>query len=80
MSKSKREGGLGFKDPSHFNVVLQANQVRKLLNRPANLTYRVLKGRYFPDGFLLSTQPNLVASYGWKSLLARRDLLKKVSE
>ncbi|CAN0858433.1 hypothetical protein LINGRAHAP2_LOCUS7242 [Linum grandiflorum] len=47
----------------------------RLLWAPTSLVALVLKGRYFPNGTLLSAKKGLSPSWGWSSILHGRDLL-----
>lgn len=60
MGKTKREGGLGFRNLHLFN---QAKQVWKLLQRPKSLIFRLLKGRYFRHGNILNATRGSQPSY-----------------
>lgn len=77
LTKSKRQGGLGFIDFSAFNDALLAKQVWRLLCNPDDLWARQLRGMYFPDGKLMEARKGARASWGWSSLLIGRDLLAK---
>ncbi|XP_010513002.1 PREDICTED: uncharacterized protein LOC104788940 [Camelina sativa] len=73
---SKNEGGLGFRDFHLFNQALLANQAWKILQRPDNLIYRLLKARYFRDTSFFSASWGTKPSYSWNSLRFGRELLK----
>ena len=49
LMKSKKEGGMGFRDLQLFNKVLLACQGLRLLHQPSPLLCRVLKAKYFPN-------------------------------
>jgi len=70
------DGGLGFRTLEEFNLALLAKQLWRLLRFPDSLLSRVLKGRYFrycsPLEITVSNRP----SYGWRSMLAAKDVLK----
>ena len=70
LSKSKKEGGMGFRDIRCFNLAMLAKQGWRLLQDTESLLYRCFKARYFPrSNFLEATDvPN--SSYVWKSLMA----------
>jgi len=76
MSRSKKNGGLGFRDLHKFNQALLANQVWKLIQRPQSLLFRLLKARYFRDGSILNATKGTQPSYGWNSLRFGRELLQ----
>ena len=77
MCTSKREGGLGFRQPEAFNQALLAKQAWRLLTVPNSLVARVLKARYFKDCSILSATCPANASFMFRSLLHRRDLLRE---
>jgi len=70
------DGGLGFRTLEEFNLALLAKQLWRLLRFVDSLFSRVLKGRYFrycsPLEITVSNRP----SYGWRSMLAAKDVLK----
>ncbi|CAA7037370.1 unnamed protein product [Microthlaspi erraticum] len=74
---SKDEGGLGFRDMQNFNLALLAKQLWRLLRYPSSLLARVLKGRYFRYTSPLETAKANAPSYGWRSIIAAKDLLQK---
>lgn len=76
MSSPKKEGGLGFRDLHQFNQALLANQVWKIMHRPNNLLFRLLKSRYFRSTNILSTLKGYQPSYRWNSLRFGCELLK----
>ena len=76
MTKSFREGGLGFRDIQTFNSALLAKISWRLLNNPSFLLAKVLLGKYCTSSnFLDCIVPNS-ASHGWCSICFGRDLLK----
>lgn len=76
MSSPKKEGGLGFRDLHQFNQALLANQVWKIMHRPNNLLFRLLKSRYFRSTNILSAPKGYQPSYGWNYLRFGCELLK----
>lgn len=49
-------GGMGFCDLISFNRALLAKQCWRLLQDPSSLLYAILKGKYFPNGSLLTAE------------------------
>jgi hypothetical protein len=77
MCKSKKNGGLGFRDFESFNHAFLAKQGWRLLTEPASLCARVLKARYYRENDFLSASCPKRASYTWRSIIKGRELLKE---
>ena len=77
LTKSKKEGGLGFRDLWHFNLAMLAKQGWRLLQKDGSLIYRCFKAKYFPmDNFLEASDiPN--SSFVWKSLMEAQPIMRK---
>lgn len=75
LTKSKKLGGLGFKDFSSFNDALLAKHTWRLLNNPEDLWAKKMRGLHFPNGNTMIAKKGSRASWGWSSLLIGRDLL-----
>jgi hypothetical protein len=56
-TRSKKLGGLGFKDLHVFNTAMLARQVWRIVTHPDTLCAQVLKAKYFPDGTILDAKP-----------------------
>ena len=47
LTRSKKEGGMGFRDLRAFDLAMLAKQGWRLLNDDSSLVYQCLKARYF---------------------------------
>lgn len=72
MTKSKADGGLGFRE---LNALL-TNRVAQVLKELNALWVRVLKGLYFPAKDFLHATRGSRASWGWSNLLTGRDTIR----
>jgi hypothetical protein len=79
LTKSKKEGGLGFRDLYGFNLAMLAKQAWRMLTNPESLCARVLKAKYFPNCSILEAPLGSGISYTWRSILKGVSLLKEVS-
>ncbi|CAA7014099.1 unnamed protein product [Microthlaspi erraticum] len=77
LTKSKRDGGLGFRDVQTFNDALLAKLSWRILMNPNCLLARVLTGKYFRQENFLETKGKASASHGWHIIMIGRDLLLK---
>lgn len=71
------KGGLGFRDLKLFNLALLTKQMWRLIHFPSSLLARILKGRYYRNSSPLEVEKSNAPSFGWSSILAAKDLLKK---
>ncbi|CAA7045232.1 unnamed protein product [Microthlaspi erraticum] len=74
---SKKEGGLGFRDIERFNLALLGKQAWRMLQHPNCLMARVMRGRYFRDGNILTATATKKNSFAWRSILQVRDLMRR---
>lgn len=77
MCRSKEEGGLGFRNMSHFNISLLAKQGWRIITNQNSLVTRVLKAKYFPNDHFLNSSLKNLSSYTWKSIWAAKAVLAK---
>jgi hypothetical protein len=77
LTKSKGEGGLGFRDLQCFNDALLAKQSWRILTKPQCLLARTLLGKYCHSTPFLDCKPPATISHGWRSICIGRDLLKR---
>ena len=77
MTKSKIEGGMGFRDLALHNDSLLAKQVWRLLQDQSSLFCKVFKPRFFPNCTIMEAVESSCGSYAWKSILHGRDVIKR---
>jgi hypothetical protein len=77
MTKSKKEGGLGFRELYGINLAMLARQAWRLLTNPESLCARVLKAKYFPNSSILDATAMPGISYTWRSILKGVELVKE---
>ncbi|XP_020999491.2 uncharacterized protein LOC107489275 [Arachis duranensis] len=77
MTKSKLNGGLGFKDFESQNIALLAKQAWRLVKEEGAIWARILKGIYYPNCSFWEAGRGGNASWIWRSMLEGRDFLKR---
>jgi hypothetical protein len=77
MTRSKAQGGMGFRDMRLFNQALLARQAWRLIMFPNSLCARVLKARYYPRGNIIDTVFTGNPSSSWSAISYGLELLKK---
>ena len=77
LTKSKLEGGMGFRDLALFNDSLLAKQAWRLLKNQDSLFYKVFKAWFFPKCTIMEAKNSRRGggSYAWSSILHGRDVL-----
>ncbi|KAJ1416724.1 Ribonuclease H-like superfamily [Sesbania bispinosa] len=77
LTKSKKDGGLGFKEFSTMNLAHLAKQAWRIINNPEALWVRILKSIYFPNNSFLQVKKKYGGSWIWSSLMEGRDFAKR---
>lgn len=77
LRSSKSDGSLGLRDLHNFNIALFAKQGWRLISQPNSLWAQVMKSIYYPSRSFLHAKNRKWGSWGWRSLIKGRDLLKK---
>ncbi|CAN0914650.1 Uncharacterized mitochondrial protein AtMg00310 [Linum grandiflorum] len=73
----KEEGDLGFRDFQTFNQALLARQSWQIFQNSSSILFLLYQGKYFHSSSFLSAELGNRPSWGWRSVLAGRDLLLK---
>jgi hypothetical protein len=77
LTRSKGDGGMGFRDMALFNQAMLAKQGWRLMMHPDSLCAKVLKGKYFPNGDFVSATRKKKSSETWRAILYGREALLK---
>lgn len=77
LTRSKKKGGLGFKDLHLFNKAMLAHQAWRLLTCPDTLCAKVFKAKYYPNSSLLHCRIRGRISYTWSSIVSGIKLLRE---
>lgn len=77
LTKSKAEGGLGFRDIQSFNDALLAKVSWRILTKPDCLLARILLGKYCHQTTFLDCKPPTSTSHGWRGICVGKELLKR---
>ncbi|KAL4362884.1 hypothetical protein GQ457_04G002440 [Hibiscus cannabinus] len=75
LTRSKNEGGIGFRNLSQFNVALLAKQCWRLVTQPNCLMAKILKARYYPQTDFLNSSLGSSPWYVWRSLWSAKGLI-----
>ncbi|KAJ1433127.1 Ribonuclease H-like superfamily [Sesbania bispinosa] len=77
ITRSKREGGLGFRDFQALNIAHLAKQASRILSNPNSLWAKVLKGIYHPNQDFLNAKKGRRPSWVWASIIDGRDFMRR---
>ncbi|KAH1106857.1 hypothetical protein J1N35_010625 [Gossypium stocksii] len=73
----KEDGGMGFRNLTHFNIALLAKQGWRLLRNPNSLLARTFKAKYYNESDFLNSSLGNVPSFTWRSIWTSKGLLLK---
>ena len=76
LTRSKKDGGMGFKDLRALNLAMLAKQGWRLLHDDNSLVYQCLKARYFPRTHFFYAKESPNCSFVWRSIVAALPILK----
>ena len=79
LTKSKAEGGLGFRDFQCFNIAFLAKLSWRLIHYPHSLLGRTLLGKYDPENDFMQITKRSSDSHGWRGILVGKDLIAENS-
>jgi hypothetical protein len=74
---SKVNGGMGFRDLTHFNMALLAKQFWRIWKTTDSLTTRIFKAKYFPNCSILEAGLGSKPSFAWRSIQGAGELVKE---
>ncbi|KAJ1438059.1 Reverse transcriptase zinc-binding domain [Sesbania bispinosa] len=77
LTRSKKDGGLGFKEFSTMNLAHLAKQAWRIMQNPDALCAKVLKGIYFPNQSFLQVKKKHGGSWIWNSILQGKDFARR---
>ncbi|CAA7054623.1 unnamed protein product [Microthlaspi erraticum] len=76
LTKSRKEGGLGFRDLPSFNNALLAKVSWRILTQPTCLLARILLSNYCHEAPFLDCKIPTTVSHGWRGICEGRELIK----
>ncbi|QHO00044.1 uncharacterized protein DS421_13g403050 [Arachis hypogaea] len=77
MTKSKKDGGLGFRNLENQNIAYLAKQAWRLVKNPEVIWAKILKEMYFPDGNFWEAKAKNGDSWVWRSLVEGKDFIRR---
>ncbi|KAK6123164.1 hypothetical protein DH2020_043092 [Rehmannia glutinosa] len=75
LTRSKSNGGLGFRNFKAFNLGLLAKQAWRILTSPDSLLAKIFKAKYHNQCSFLEAKLNHMSSWTWRSIMASRKIL-----
>jgi hypothetical protein len=75
LSIPKSCGGMGFKDFVLFNKAMLAKQGWRLISNPDSLCAKVLRGKYYHNGDIITAGKKRNSSHTWSAILFGREAL-----
>lgn len=76
ISRSKVDGGMGFREIFFFNLAMVAKQYWRIQKNPNTLVSQILKARYFPSSCIEKVILGYQPSFLWRSMLNARGLVE----
>lgn len=80
LAKSKKEGGIGFKDFEYMNSTHLAKQTWRTITDPDALWVQYLKSVYFPNLDIWRARRKRQDSWTWASFIHGRDMIKNFAQ
>ncbi|XP_059627374.1 uncharacterized protein LOC132270192 [Cornus florida] len=77
LCRSKKLGGLGFRDLEAFNLALLTKHAWNFQVRPHGLAFELLKTKYFPNSSILDARLGYNPSWGWRSIWSTQPILRR---
>lgn len=77
LTLPKSVGGLGFREIEQFNDALLAKVAWRIIKNPESLLSQILTSKYCHSTPFMEASIPMIASHGWRSILAGREVLKR---
>jgi hypothetical protein len=77
LTRSKKDGGLGFRDLYGVNMAMLARQAWRMSISLDSLCAQVIKAKYYPNSSILQAKPSKGMSYTFRSILRGVELMKE---
>ncbi|KAI5350304.1 hypothetical protein L3X38_003195 [Prunus dulcis] len=76
LSRLKKDGGLGFRELTCFNLAMLAKIGWRILCQPQSLLGQVLQDKYYPGMGFLEARLGMKVSCGWRCIMQGRQILE----